>query len=362
MRPRSPSARLELGGAHPAAHDGQPASARRASPARRARRGRARRGAVEPAAQRLEAADHARAAAEGHDGDARAPRTPRARRAPRRGRAASARRRARPRSRRRAGARGRDRTCRGRAARARRGRRAGSRRSARAPAPGSRGGLRRARPRARRAPRARPSAAELALQPGQRRGGQRAGVRVLAPAPAAHLTAHAAPPGRRAPRRARFAVARRTMKPPKRAEPRSCWRTTSVTRVPLARRASSSTSVLEAAKTRSNGVPSSSCAQRPPLGRARVARTRKSARTSAPSSVRRTSVKRSRVTASTRVTRGHQRGRWCGSPTVSHTRSARRGDRAAAACGAASTRRRSAAASGRRSPPGSRGRRGTRAR
>ena len=94
---------------------------------------------------------------------------------------------------------------------------------------------------------------------------------------------------------------------------------TSVTRVPSPS-GSSLTSVLEAAKTRSNGVPCTSCSQARRSG-ARESTTRKSARSERPSWVASTSVKCSSVTASTRVTRGHQRGRWCGSPTIPHTRS-----------------------------------------
>jgi hypothetical protein len=109
------------------------------------------------------------------------------------------------------------------------------------------------------------------------------------------------------------------MKPPSFAEPRTSWRTTSVTRVPSPS-GSSFTSVLAAAKTRSNGVPSSSCSHNRRSG-ARDSTTRKSARSERPSWVESTSVKCWSVTPSTRVTRGHQRGRWCGSPTVSHTRS-----------------------------------------
>jgi hypothetical protein len=69
---------------------------------------------------------------------------------------------------------------------------------------------------------------------------------------------------------------------------------------------------------RSNGLPSTSCTHRRTSG-ARDSTTRKSARIERPLSVVRTSVKCSRSTPSTRWTRGHHRGRWCGSQTVRQT-------------------------------------------
>ena len=114
-------------------------------------------------------------------------------------------------------------------------------------------------------------------------------------------------------------MARRTIHPPKRAVPRICWRRSTVTRVPSGT-GSRLISVRAEAMKRANGEPASSCSHARTDG-ARDATMRKSARSALPPPATSTSVKCSSVTASTRSTRGHQRGRWWGSATVFQTSS-----------------------------------------
>src|SRR4051812_9941110 len=108
------------------------------------------------------------------------------------------------------------------------------------------------------------------------------------------------------------------MKPPSAPVPRSRWRISTVARVPPAPSGARRIAVSALRSSRSNGLPSTSWRKRRTSG-ARDSSTRKSARTERPLSVERTSVKRSASTASTRWTRGHQRGRWWGSHTVRQT-------------------------------------------
>ncbi len=140
-----------------------------------------------------------------------------------------------------------------------------------------------------------------------------------------------------APRGAPWRPPKREENPMKRPEPRErpaiAWRSSIVTSVAsptppcpeasvLASTDESRTSVSADFSTRANGVPSTRWAQVSERSASSQATTLKSARTSLPLRVLITSVNAPSSTSSTRVTRGHQRGRWWGSLITSHSSSA----------------------------------------
>jgi hypothetical protein len=84
----------------------------------------------------------------------------------------------------------------------------------------------------------------------------------------------------------------------------------------------SRSSVSEDRRTAAKGLPSMRCAQRTAPAASSTSTRSKSARTVLPLRVFMTSVKASSRTSSTRVTRGHHRGRWCGSEITAHRSSA----------------------------------------
>ncbi len=259
--PCSPSARSASGsrtpGANTAVSERSSTDSSRVHPAEVERHD-----AREPLARGLQAADHARAAAERHHRHAVLGARRAARRRPGRGRPGARPRRARPRSRRRAGRAGRGSSCRGSAARASRHRRARARRRppppARARAAAGSSGARR------RTSASATGVSTIAAGQPERRAGRRRRARAAAARPPARPSPRRPAPSRSDPARpssassSRCRVARRIIHIPSRAVPRPRCVTVSVTAVP-APSGASATSVRCSRSTRSNGVPASDC-------------------------------------------------------------------------------------------------------